>query len=211
MDAKAFEKIISEEQFAKPFIEALTGYEIAEITVVDAAAENLPAVLANGVFFDAVLADGAHTKCHIAIQAAEPYSCEQYIRHVQSAIDCRSMELAEMDEEDFLLRRSCAILVCPRDPYKQGLAVYTRKDSYGGVEVDSGAQAFVLNADFRIENAKPLVCDFLRRIKNEFERDVTIHDVVLECLEDCKRAKRISERASEPTNYPRPMLTDADA
>lgn len=171
MNTTTFKNPVSQEQFCKSFIEALTGYKITEITAVNDVGDDFASLVQRGVLLDVELADETHTKCHIAIQMHSPRMCERHIRCVQSDIDCRTMRLAEWDENEYITHKSCVALICLKDPHEHGLAAYKRANSICGIEFDDGAQAIVLNADFRTPNVAPLVGDFLRYLKGESEID----------------------------------------
>lgn len=111
MNTTTFKNPVSQEQFRKSFIEALTGYKITEITAVNDVNNDFPFLVQHGVLLDAELADETHTKCHIAIQMHPPRMCERYIRCVQSDIDCRTMRLAEWDEGEYITHKSCVALI----------------------------------------------------------------------------------------------------
>ncbi len=165
VDDFIFGEIMRKPENIKPFLEALLEKEIAQVVVIDKQKDLKDEYDAHGIRLDVYLEDEHRTKYDVEVQARLHPKLEKRIRYYQSGIDRHSLETESEYEE---LNDSYVIFICANDYFGAGLAVYERESHIKGapeIPYEDGSHAFILNADFKKENANKDVLDFLRYIR----------------------------------------------
>lgn len=159
-----FGEVMRQPENARPFLEALLGRKIGEITAIDKQKDIKDGLSLHGIRLDVCLEDENQTQYDVEMDTGTSHDLEKRIRYYQSSIDRRTLEAAQNYRD---LRQSYVIFICTEDYYKRGLAVYRRKSVIEGAEdiaYKDGSHAYILNAAFTQGNSDGEVLAFLRYI-----------------------------------------------
>lgn len=139
-----FNRVMTNEDICKQFLERVIGKEIDSLEYKNAEQAYEPRVGAKGVRLD-LFAKGVGEVYDIELQVRPKKSLMQRFRYYQAAIDTAVLEKGANYRD---LPESYIIFVCDHDPFAGGLPIYTiglECKEAASVDLDDGAHWIALN------------------------------------------------------------------
>ena len=119
-----FGEIMRRPEICKMFLEALLGKEIARIEYISKQQDLSDSYTSHGIRLDVYLRDEANTVYCVEMQTTGGVVLFKRIRYYQGMIDRHNLQKGT---HYFQLPESFIIVICTKDLFDHGLAVYKRK------------------------------------------------------------------------------------
>ena len=161
-----FGEVMRRPQICKLFLEELLQTEIARIEYISKQQDVSDSYTGHGIRLDIYLKDDANTVYSVEMQTSGGVVLFKRIRYYQGMIDRHNLKKGEHYSK---LPESFIIMICTRDLFGFGYAVYKRKVIMEGceaIEYDDGSHVYLLNTAYTIENASAAIIEFLRCIRS---------------------------------------------
>ena len=161
-----FGEVMRREHICKLFLEALLGKPISRIQYITKQQEVSDSYSGHGIRMDVYLRDETNTVYCIEMQTTGGAVLFKRIRYYQGAMDRHNLKKSEHYSQ---LPQSFIIMICTKDLFGCGLALYRRKVIMEGCPdavYDDGSQVYILNTAFTVANADGAILEFLRCIRS---------------------------------------------
>ena len=160
-----FAEIMRQPEICRLFLEALLGRPIEKIVYITKQQEVSDSFTSHGIRIDVYLRDEANTVYCVEMQTTTGKILFKRIRYYQSAIDRHNLSKGEHYS---LLPESFIIMICTKDLFGYGLALYERKITMAGceeIDYSDGSHVYLLNSAYTTPNADPAILEFLNCIR----------------------------------------------
>ena len=160
-----FGEVMRRPEICKLFLEALLGKAIARIEYISKQQDLSDSYTSHGIRMDVYLRDEANTVYCVEMQTSGGVMLFKRIRYYQGMIDRHNLLKSEHYSK---LPESFIIMICTKDLFQKGYALYKRKvimENCEDVDYDDGSHVYLLNSAYTVENADTAILEFLRCIK----------------------------------------------
>lgn len=154
-----FNKVFSDAEVAKDFIELLTGNKISKINFIASQSVIDNEYNSRGIRFDVEFV-GDEAIYDIEMQNSSKGDILRRIRYYQSSIDTRFLAKGK-DYSD--LPNSIVIFICTYDVFKNGNPIYTVEPAVKeiGRFINNGTRVYILNTKYTKEHSNRNIVSFL--------------------------------------------------
>lgn len=156
-------KVLQNDADTKRFLEALVDTKISEFNQIYRGSDLEDIFDVSAPMPDIMLEDTGKNCYVIRYMRDTKYDLEELRRYYQQTVDDyyyhRSRSAADLPEVYI-------IFICNYDYFGLGLAMYYTEDTFDGIEVVDGRHMIVLNNQYLVSNADPVIIAMLDRFRN---------------------------------------------
>ena len=194
-----FCEVMRRPEICKLFLEALLGKEIARIEYISKQQDLSDSYTSHGIRLDVYLKDEANTVYCVEMQTTGGKVIFKRIRYYQGMIDRHNLQKGAHYSQ---LPESFIIMICTKDLFDDGLAVYKRKVTMEGCEdiaYEDGSHVYLLNSAYTVGNADNAILEFLNCIRSN-DTSTTAYQTTL-MREVCPAINEVREDPGKEAEY----------
>ena len=194
-----FGEVMRRSEICKLFLEALLGKEIARIEYISKQQDLSDSYTSHGIRLDVYLKDEENTVYCVEMQTTGGTVLFKRIRYYQGMIDRHNLQKGIHYSK---LPESFIVMICTRDLFGCGLAVYKRKVTMEGCEdvvYEDDSHVYLLNSAYTTGNADDAILEFLNCISSNDTSTAAYKTMLMQ--EVCPAINEIREDPGKEAEY----------